>query len=143
MLAQHGEALSARGSGVALWAAAAAADASSTHFKAYLQERIEAARPRWIPAVVLLREIRRARLQRRHHAAEGVASSPLSSARTIRSCASRRAPGEQMQADFTMIRRGRDPLLAFVATLGYSRATLVRFTTGEDARRCARACARR
>ncbi len=43
------------------------------------------------------------------------------------------APGEQMQADFTVIRRGRDPLLAFVATLGYSRASWVRFTAGEDA----------
>jgi transposase len=38
-----------------------------------------------------------------------------------------------MQADFTVIRRGRDPLLAFVATLGYSRASWVRFTAGEDA----------
>ena len=42
------------------------------------------------------------------------------------------APGEQMQADFTTIRRGRDPLMAFVATLGYSRATYVRFTQRED-----------
>lgn len=43
------------------------------------------------------------------------------------------APGEQMQADFTVVRRGRDALLAFVATLGYSRATFVRFTTDETA----------
>ena len=43
------------------------------------------------------------------------------------------APGEQMQADFTVVRRGRDPLLAFVATLGYSRASFVRFTTDETA----------
>jgi len=42
-------------------------------------------------------------------------------------------PGEQMQADFTVVRRGRDPLLAFVATLGYSRASFVRFTTDETA----------
>lgn len=42
-------------------------------------------------------------------------------------------PGEQMQADFTYVRRGRYPLLAFVATLGYSRASFVRFTVGEDA----------
>jgi hypothetical protein len=41
-------------------------------------------------------------------------------------------PGEQMQADFTYVRRGRYPLLAFVATLGYSRASYVRFTVGED-----------
>jgi transposase len=38
-----------------------------------------------------------------------------------------------MQADFTYIRRGREPLLALVATMGYSRATFVKFTTGEDA----------
>lgn len=43
------------------------------------------------------------------------------------------APGKQMQADFTVIRRGRAPLLALVATLGYSRASFVRFTAGEDA----------
>jgi transposase len=41
-------------------------------------------------------------------------------------------PGEQMQADFTYVRRGRRPLLAFVATLGYSRASYVQLTVGED-----------
>lgn len=43
------------------------------------------------------------------------------------------APGKQMQADFTTIRRGRNPLIALVATMGYSRATFVKFTAGEDA----------
>src|SRR5690606_29841202 len=43
------------------------------------------------------------------------------------------APGLQMQADFTHIRRGRDPLVAFVATLGYSRSSWVYFTTNERA----------
>ncbi len=38
-----------------------------------------------------------------------------------------------MQADFTIVRRGGDPLIALVATLGYSRATFVRFGSGEDA----------
>ena len=42
-------------------------------------------------------------------------------------------PGKQMQADFTTVRRGRDPLLALVATMGYSRASFVKFTRGEDA----------
>jgi transposase len=42
-------------------------------------------------------------------------------------------PGQQMQADFTHVRRGRQPLLAFVATLGYSRASYVRFTSDETA----------
>jgi transposase len=45
------------------------------------------------------------------------------------------APGKQMQADFTTVSRGRYPLIALVATLGYSRASFgssrsarVRFT---------------
>jgi transposase len=37
-----------------------------------------------------------------------------------------------MQADFTHVRRGRDPLIALVATMGYSRATFVKFATRED-----------
>ncbi len=36
-------------------------------------------------------------------------------------------PGQQMQVDFTMIRRHHTTLKAFVATLGYSRATFVKF----------------
>lgn len=41
-------------------------------------------------------------------------------------------PGKQMQADFTWVRRGRDLLMALVATLGYSRATFVKFGQKED-----------
>jgi transposase len=41
-------------------------------------------------------------------------------------------PGQQMQADFTWVRKGRDPLVAFVATLGYSRASYVKFGRSED-----------
>jgi len=37
-----------------------------------------------------------------------------------------------MQVDFTSVRRGRSPLIAFVATLGYSRTSFVRFTQAED-----------
>jgi transposase len=51
-------------------------------------------------------------------------------------------PGRQMQADFTVVRRGRDALLALVATLGYSRASFVEFTTDESTAtlcRCLRA----
>jgi transposase len=43
------------------------------------------------------------------------------------------APGEQRQAEFTHIRRGRLPLLVLFAALSYSRARLVRFTEREDA----------
>ncbi len=41
------------------------------------------------------------------------------------------APGEQMQVHFVVIRRGRDRLSAFDATLGYSRLTFVYFVTDE------------
>jgi len=41
-------------------------------------------------------------------------------------------PGQQMQDYFTWVRKGRDPLVAFVATLGYSRASYVKFGRSED-----------
>ncbi len=101
-------------------------------FKPYVHERIEAAKPRWIPAVVLLREIRDmgyagglTQLKMFINPLKRVEVEPVVRFET--------PPGQQMQADFTVIRRGRDPLLAFVATLGYSRASFVRFTTAEDA----------
>ena len=43
----------------------------------------------------------------------------------------RRTPGQQAQIDWTTIRRGRDPLSAFVATLGFSRWSFVWFATDE------------
>src|SRR5665213_1678385 len=108
----------------------------------YLLLRIEAARPKWIPATVLLREIR----ERGY--AGGISQlkaylAPLKRGEPEPLVRFETEPGEQMQADFTHVRRGRDPLLAFVATLGYSRASFVRFTQGEDAATlCARSCSR-
>ncbi|MCE3269057.1 MAG: Integrase catalytic region [Burkholderiales bacterium] len=43
------------------------------------------------------------------------------------------APGEQMQVDWTTIRYGRDPIYAFVATLGYSRYSFVYFVNNMEA----------
>lgn len=101
-------------------------------FTDYVRERVTAARPDWIPATVLLRELR----ERGY--AGGISQlkaylRPLKQVRPDPVVRFETAPGEQMQADFTVVRRGRDPLLAFVATLGYSRATFVRFTVAEDA----------
>lgn len=97
----------------------------------YLLGRVKAARPAWIPATVLFREIR-------ERGYEGGLSqlkaylAPLKVAEPEPLVRFETQPGEQMQADFTYVRRGRYPLLAFVATLGYSRASYVRFTVGED-----------
>ena len=101
-------------------------------FKDYLRRRVEQAKPRWIPAPVLLREIAQrgydgglTQLKQWLAPLKRIEQEPVVRFET--------APGEQMQADFTTVRRGRDPLIALVATLGYSRASFVKFTTGEDA----------
>jgi transposase len=98
----------------------------------YVLSRVEAARPKWIPATVLLREIKEQGYageisQLKAHLA------PLKRGEPEPIVRFETEPGEQMQADFTHVRRGRDPLLAFVATLGYSRSSFVRFTISEDA----------
>lgn len=100
-------------------------------FNAYLRERVETAKPDWIPATVLIREIRaqgytggisQLKVFLRELKPTPVAE-PLVRFET--------APGLQMQVDFVVIRRGRDRLSAFVATLGYSRQTFVYFVTDE------------
>lgn len=97
----------------------------------YLQERMGHARPDWIPATVLLREIRErgydggiSQLKAYLAPFKRPAEEPVVRFET--------PPGQQMQADFTLVRRGRDRLLAFVATLGYSRSSFVRFMCRED-----------
>ena len=101
-------------------------------YRSYLRERIEQARPRWIPATVLLREIAErgygggiSQLKAWLAPMRRTEPEPVVRFETL--------PGQQMQADFTPVRRGRDPLIALVATMGYSRATFVKFTAAEDA----------
>ena len=100
-------------------------------FKAYLLQRVAAAAPEWIPGAVLYRELLECGY------AGGLTQVKAFLAPHKRKQAEpvvrfETAPGQQMQADFTTIRRGRQRLLAFVASLGYSRATFVQFTEGED-----------
>ena len=99
-------------------------------FKGYLQERIAAALPHWIAAVVLLREIKErgygggiSQLKEYLRPFKQRDREPVVRFET--------EPGKQMQVDFTHIRRGRDTLIAFVATMGYSRSSWVRFSSHE------------
>src|SRR5436190_2543182 len=101
-------------------------------YVAYLLSRVEAARPKWIPATVLLREIRERGYPGGISQLKGYLA-PLKRGEPEPLVRFETEPGEQMQADFTHVRRGRDALLAFVATLGYSRSSFVRFTIAEDA----------
>lgn len=98
--------------------------------KAYLHERMEAAKPHWIPATVLLREIQElgytggiSQLKNYLVDFKTVESDPVVRFET--------PPAKQMQVDFTTISRHRRKIKAFVATLGFSRATFVRFSEHE------------
>ena len=95
-------------------------------YKDYIHQRINAAKPHWIPACVLFQEIKEQGYPGgitlvRDYVAKFKANKddPVVRFET--------KPGQQLQIDFTTIRRGKSTLKAFVATLGYSRATFVRF----------------
>jgi transposase len=98
-------------------------------FKAYLTERIEAARPHWIPATVLAREIR----EQGFSGCEKLASrfvrafKPVPKADPV--VRFETEPGRQVQVDWIEFKR--DGLSAFVATLGYARASFVEYVTDE------------
>ncbi len=99
-------------------------------YKPYLQQRIEAAKPHWIPATVLFREIQ----SQGYSGQEGIVRiyvRQFKSKPEVPVIRYETPPGKQMQVDFTTIRRGKRTLKAFVATLGYSRATYVRFSKTE------------
>ncbi|MDK2126966.1 IS21 family transposase [Chitinimonas sp. DQS-5] len=101
-------------------------------YHGYLQERVASARPQWIPATVLLREIR-------EQGYPGGLRMLQAYLRTLRPAARpdpvvrfETAPGQQMQVDWIEFRKpghAEGMLAAFVATLGYSRASFVEFVT--------------
>jgi len=98
-------------------------------FGDYLRERQAAAHPAWIPATVLQREI----------AVQGYAGGLSQLRAFLRSLRPalpidpvvrfETAPGEQMQVDWVEFRKGKNPLYAFCATLGFSRMSFVEFVT--------------
>lgn len=100
-------------------------------YKDYLQARVEAAQPAWLPATVLYREIAargyRGGISILRDWLRTLKPQPVSEP-VVRF---ETAPGEQLQVDWVVFRRGRDRLSAFVATLGYSRASYVAFVTDE------------
>ena len=101
-------------------------------YKSYLHERLEAAGKIWLPATVLLREIRT-------QGYEGGVTQLKEYLREIRPAPPDQpivrfetAPGRQLQIDFVVFRRGELPLRAFTAELGFSRYSYVEFTGNES-----------
>ena len=100
-------------------------------YEGYLRERLRMAGEVRIPATVLLREIRELGYR-------GVLTQVKMFLKSVRP--PRREdpvvrfetePGQQMQVDFVVFKRSGERLSAFVATLGYSRMSFVRFVTDE------------
>lgn len=97
--------------------------------ESYLRARQESAKPCWIPATVLYREI----VARGYPGGQSQLRAFL---RTLKPAQAadpvvrfETAPGEQMQVDWVEFRKGSQPLHAFCATLGYSRASYVEFVS--------------
>ena len=100
-------------------------------YKAFLEERVKAALPYRIPAPVLTREIR----SLGYDGCERIVRTFLATMHPPKSMEPlvrfETEPGQQMQADWCELRKGKDPLYAFVATLGFSRDAFVVFTTSQ------------
>ena len=100
-------------------------------FQAYITERLAAAAPEWIPASVLLMELR----ERGYSGGYTILKLFVGSLRPKQAAEPvirfETEPGKQMQVDWAVIRRGENRLSVFVATLGWSRAAYVEFVTDE------------
>ena len=100
-------------------------------YKHYIAKRVKAAAPEWIPATVLLRELR----GRGYPGGISILKNHLATLKPVATpeplIRFETEPGWQMQVDFATIRRRRDWLSVFIATLGWSRAAYVEFVTDE------------
>jgi transposase len=98
-------------------------------FGDYLRERQTAAHPDWIPATVLMREIAALGYTGSHSQLRAYMHGLKPTLPVDPVVRFETAPGEQMQVDWVEFRKGKDPLYAFCATLGFSRVSYVEFVT--------------
>jgi transposase len=99
-------------------------------YKGYIETRVKEARPLWLPASVVYREIRGLGYegkdrQLRYYLNRLKPREPEEPPVRFET-----QPGEQMQVDWAEL-RGRPRLSAFIATLGFSRAGYVEFVENE------------
>jgi transposase len=100
-------------------------------FHDYLKNRVKDAHPHWLPATVLFQEIR-------EQGYDGGMTILRDYLRTLKPTKEadpvvrfETRPGQQIQIDWIEFGRGKNHLSAFVATMGYSRASFVEFVTNE------------
>jgi len=101
-------------------------------YKDYIKHRLQTSAPTWVPATVLLREIREqgydggiTRLR------DFVASFKQTIVPKDKVVRFETDPGKQMQIDWAEFRKGQNRLAAFVSTLGFSRYSFVKFVEDE------------
>jgi len=96
-------------------------------YKEYIQNRIKAAKPKWIPAAVIFREIQglgyggKIRILQEYMQSFKFTASPDVLVRF------ETEPGQQMQVDWAHFAHKGKRFYAFVALLGYSRGAFVEF----------------
>ena len=100
-------------------------------YKDYLQRRVREAAPIWLPATVLEREIVLMGYSGKISTLRQYLRTLKPEIKESKIVRFETAAGEQMQVDWAEIRRGRERLCAFVATLGHSRVSYVEFVTNE------------
>ena len=100
-------------------------------YKQYLAERVKAAAPDWIPATVLLRELKALGYAGGYSILKEYLATLRPATKPDPLVRFETEPGRQMQCDFGVIRKGRDRLSVFIATLGWSRASYVEFVLDE------------
>ncbi len=100
-------------------------------YKEYLSERIKSAYPISLPGTVLFQEIKEMGYTGKMTQLRDYLKSIKPAAKQEDMVRFETASGKQMQVDWIEFRKGKNTLSAFVATLGYSRASYVEFVTNE------------
>ncbi len=100
-------------------------------FEGYNSERLASAAPDLIPAKVLFDEIRDRGYGGGYTMVKVFVATLKPAPKPEPVVRFETTPGQQMQVDWATIRRGRNRLSVFVATLGWSRAAYVEFVTDE------------
>ena len=96
-------------------------------YKHYIDERVKAAAPDWIPATVLLRGLNALGYTGGYSILKDRLATLRAQSKSEPVIRFESEPERQMQCDFATVRRGCDRLAVFIATLGWSRTACVEF----------------